>query len=332
MTTLYIREQGTSIQKHSERLLISKSRQILLEIPMDNIDGVAVIGNIQMTTPALHALMRRGINISYFSFSGNYLGSMTSDTSKNIFLRLAQYDFYRDADKRMKLARKIIINKIKNQLQLMESFRWEPGEKEYLESIQSMKTLIKRAQDMATISELMGVEGKASNIYFKTYGKMFKCKCEFHGRNKRPPRDPINVIISLGYTFLTKEVSSALEAESFEMYLGFLHGIRYGRKSLPLDMVEEFRQPIIDRMTLKLFNKRMIQEFDFTLEGDVPTLSEEGFRKFCREFERWMSESDISGEGVGYRGLIQRQAKRLKAAVQKKEGYDPYCLRKKHYI
>ena len=110
------------------------------------------------------------------------------------------------------------------------------------------------------------------------------------------------------------------------MYLGFLHGIRYGRKSLALDLVEEFRQPVIDRMALKLFNKHMIQEYDFTFEEDAVLLNEEGFRKFCKEFERWMSDKDVSGMNLGYRGLIREQAKSLKTAIQKKGVYIPFCL------
>ena len=95
-----------------------------------------------------------------------------------------------------------------------------------------MMLKVPKAEDT---SRLMGLEGMASSLYFRALGRMFKCEFSFDGRNRRPPRDPINVMISLGYTFLTREVSNALEGESFEMYLGFLHGIRYGRKSLPLD-------------------------------------------------------------------------------------------------
>lgn len=330
MTVLYVKEQGAIIQKQSERILISKNRKNLLELPLDNIEGITVIGNIQITAPSIRSLMEKGIDISYFSFSGKYLGSTTSDSSKNIFLRLAQYNLYQDLNQRTALAKKIVLNKISNQIQLLHSHRWENDHASIQEDLKQLELLLQKAGLAGTSNELMGFEGKASNIYFQDYGKMFKCNCQFSGRNRRPPRDPINVIISLGYTFLTKEVSLALESESFEMYLGFLHGIRYGRKSLPLDIVEEFRQPIVDRMVLKLFNKRMIQEFDFSTENSFIHLNEEGFQKFCREFERWMTDPEISGEPLGYRGIIQNQARSLKYALQKKGVYEPYCLKKKN--
>ncbi len=155
---------------------------------------------------------------------------------------------------------------------------------------------------------------------------MFQCEFEFNGRNRRPPKDPINVLISLGYTFLTKEVSSALDAESFEMYLGFLHGIRYGRKSLPLDIVEEFRQPVIDRFVITLCNKSMINKYDFEQEEERIILNESGFQKFCREYEKYISGAG----GINYRSLIRKQVQNLKAAVMEKREYVPYRMEENH--
>ena len=159
---------------------------------------------------------------------------------------------------------------------------------------------------------------------------MFCCDFKFHGRNRRPPRDPINVIISLGYTFLTKEICSALESESFEPYLGFLHGIRYGRKSLALDIVEEFRQPVIDRMALKMFNKRMLSKYDFENEDDRVILNTDGFRKFCTEYEKWMAGKENGEREAGFRGIIHRQAASLKQCIQKGTAYVPFSLEAEH--
>ncbi len=131
-------------------------------------------------------------------------------------------------------------------------------------------------------------------------------------------------MISLGYTFLTKEVNNALDAESFEMYLGFLHGIRYGRKSLALDMVEEFRQPVVDRLVIRLFNKRMITEYDFSAEEDQILLNEDGFQKFCREFERWMTDKSFSEGEMSFRSRIREQVSLLKKAVQTGADYVPF--------
>ena len=175
-------------------------------------------------------------------------------------------------------------NKIGNQLNIIENHRWEDYP-QWRDDAAQIRRLKDKVSDAETANELLGIEGMSSNIYFRSFGHMFHCDFEFRGRNRRPPKDPINVIISLGYTFLTKEICSALEAESFEPYLGFLHGIRYGRKSLALDIIEEFRQPVVDRMALKMFNKRMLSNYDFETEDDCVILNTDGFRKFCSEYE-----------------------------------------------
>ena len=204
----------------------------------------------------------------------------------------------------------------------MKHHRWTKSDHNWKNDIAQMERLLEKLPQKETSNEVLGVEGMCSNIYFGAYGKMFHCDFQFHGRNRRPPKDPINILISLGYTFLTKEVSSALDAESFEMYLGFLHGIRYGRKSLSLDIVEEFRQPVVDRFVLQVCNKRMINQFDFDVEDDRILLNEDGFKKFCFEFERWMTGSN----GMNYRSQIKKQAAKLKTAILRKETYRPFCM------
>jgi len=155
------------------------------------------------------------IYISFFTYSGKYIGHMAADSSKNIFLRMLQNECYRNVDFRMETAKTIIRNKIRNQQALIKDYRWDTN---YLwqEDIESLTRLIGKLQEKDTTNAIMGIEGAASNIYFKSYAQMFKSEIIFPGRSRRPPRDPINVILSLGYTLLTREVESSLEAESFE--------------------------------------------------------------------------------------------------------------------
>lgn len=322
MSVLYIKEQGSCIQKKSERIAVTKGSQTLLEVPAVNVENIAVFGNVQITTQALHMLLEQGVNINYFSFSGKYLGQTGADLSKNIFLRFAQYEIYNLLPERLKLAKKIVSNKINNQIYFIKHHRWTNSDYNWKNDIGQMERLLKKLPQKETSNEILGVEGMCSNIYFGAYGKMFHCDFQFDGRNRRPPKDPINVLISLGYTFLTKEVSSALDAESFEMYLGFLHGIRYGRKSLPLDIVEEFRQPVVDRFVVNVCNKRMINKFDFDVEDGKILLNESGFKKFCYEFERWMTGSN----GINYRSHVKKQVAKLKTAILQKEPYIPFSM------
>ena len=287
MAVIYIKEQGTLVQKNGGRIVVSKTAQPLLEFPISNIDGIALMGNVQVTAQALHFLLQQGIDISHYTYGGQYLGQTAAESSKNIFLRFSQYELYNNEKKRLDFARTIVSNKIGNQLNIIENHRWEDYP-QWRDDAAQIRRLKDKVSDAETANELLGIEGMSSNIYFGSFGHMFHCDFEFRGRNRRPPKDPINVIISLGYTFLTKEICSALEAESFEPYLGFLHGIRYGRKSLALDIIEEFRQPVVDRMALKMFNKRMLSNYDFEMEDDRVILNTDGFRKFYFEYEKWM--------------------------------------------
>jgi len=302
--------------------MVTKGKMTLLEIPISNVENIAIFGNVQVTTQALHMLLEQGISVSFFSFSGKYLGQTSSDSSKNIFLRFAQYELYNHLSQRLEIAKVIVRNKVNNQIYLIKHHQWKDSDHNWKNDINQMRKLLDSLQQKGTSNEILGVEGMCSNIYFGAYGKMFYCDFQFDGRNRRPPRDPINVLISLGYTFLTKEVSSALDAESFEMYLGFLHGIRYGRKSLPLDIVEEFRQPVVDRFVLNVCNKRMINKFDFDADGDRILLNEEGFKKFCYEFESWMT----GAQGLNFRNQIKKQVSLLKTAILQKEPYVPFGM------
>lgn len=316
MAAIYIREYGVMVTKEDERIVLTQRGQKLLDRPVISVDSLALFGTVQMSAQAAILLMEKGIDVSYFTFGGKYLGHLSSDSSKNIFLRMAQTDCYHDSGYRGSLAATIIKNKILNQMQCIRKYEWDGIDYDWKADVKSMKDILERLSDKTEVNSIMGIEGMASNIYFRSYAQMFRCRISFPGRNRRPPKDPINIALSLAYTMLTREVEAALEAESFELGLGFMHGIRYGRKSLALDMVEEFRQPMADRMVLQMFNKQMLSAYEFeTIMDAPPRLTQEGFKIFFREYEKWMKE---------FRPRIRRQASVLKEAIRKKEAYVPY--------
>lgn len=325
MAVLYIKEQGAYVQKQGECITVTKGGKQLFKIPLIKIDNISLIGNVQITSQALQILLKKGIDVHFFSYSGEYLGRMAAESSKNIFLRFEQYGFYLQMNRRLDMAKIIIDNKIHNQMNLIRRHRWNNSDYDWKRDVAKMEYYLSLLPEKNTSNEILGIEGICSNIYFSAFGHMLKCDFTFSGRNRRPPKDPVNVLISLTYTFLTKEVSSALDAESFEAYLGFLHGIRYGRKSLALDMMEEFRQPVADRLVMLLFNKRIIGKYDFDYpENDKIILNEEGFRKFCVEYEKWMDGRNTASGEKSFRRIIQNQANKLKKAIMQKKDYVPY--------
>ena len=314
---------------------MTKNGQHLLDIPVFQVDNVAVIGNVQISTQALHMLITHGVDVSYFTLSGRYLGLTAAESAKNIFLRFEQYRCYMDESARMKIARSIVDGKIQNQIRMIQDYRWTGIDHDWHADIERMEQIRQTIPDRNDSMELMGTEGICSQIYFGAFGAMLKCHFQkesynFKGRNRRPPRDSVNVILSLAYTFLTREACSILEAESFEPYLGFLHGIRYGRKSLALDLVEEFRQPAVDRLVLMLFNKSMLSSFDFDSGTDGRViLNEEGYKTFCCEYERWISGRNSAAGESSFRNRIRQQAAALRRTIEKGEPYIPYQLHEK---
>lgn len=223
----------------------------------------------------------------------------------------------------MEYARNIVRNKINNQIAVIKKHRWSGIEYNWKVDVSDMKKLEASLQQKKTNQEIMGVEGMCSNIYFRCFRYMLKCEINFDGRNRRPPKDPVNAILSLAYTFLTKDMCTLIDSESFESYLGFLHGIRYGRKSLALDLIEEWRQPAVDRLVLLLFNKHILTKYDFSDdEGDGIVLNEDGFRKFCLEYERWMNGNNCNGKS--FRTMMKQQVAVLKKSLENGEIYKPY--------
>lgn len=332
MSVLYLKEQGAIVRKQGERVIVSKNTETLLDIPVFQVENIALFGNVQLTSQAMHMLMEKGVDISHFTYSGKYLGHTAAEASRNIFLRFEQYGYYIDLEKRLRMARQIVANKIDNQITIIRNHRFD-NDYDWKADVSRMNELSKTLPDKATSNEILGVEGMCSQIYFRSFGQMIKGDFEFHGRNRRPPKDPINAVISLAYTFLTKEVMSSLDAESFETYLGFLHGIRYGRKSLALDMVEEFRQPAVDRLVMLLFGKRMLGQLDFGFpeDGGV-TLTDDGFKKFCKEYERWMTGANSSAGENSFRLRIREQTAELKKAISQGIDYKPYNWQEHNHV
>jgi CRISPR-associated protein Cas1 len=322
MPAAYIREQGSYIRLKNGKMAVTKGNSTLMEMPLFLLENISVFGNIQISTQAMTKFLQSGIHVSFFTRSGKYIGQACSGESKNIFLRLSQYEYYLDTGKRTEMAKRITENKINNQLAVIHHYRWTGNSYDWKADVEKIEEYKKSLAQKDQINAIMGVEGICSNIYFGCYGQMFKSEIQFRTRNRRPPKDPVNAVLSLVYSFLLKDLCTILETESFEMYLGFLHGVRYGRKSLSLDFIEEFRQPAGDRLVLYLFNKRILKQEDFNEENGGIFLTEVGFRKFCTEYEKWISKE--VEEGKNYREI---QSGKLKKAIQYREDYVPYQMR-----
>jgi len=327
---LYVNEQGTSLRKASKRLLVAKNGQTLQAVRLHEVERVVLFGNIQVTTPAAATLLDAGVEVSFLSQYGRFRGRLAPTDSKNVPLRLAQFRRYEDRDFRLTLARQIVAAKIRNGRALLLRYGRNHPEVDLTAAVGQLDAALKALPGQTAIPELMGTEGQAAAAYFRAYGQMFRRELQFSTRNRRPPRDPINSLLSLGYTLLTSEAAGAVAAHGLDMHIGYFHEVEYGRPSLALDLVEEFRQPLIDRFTLNLANKRVLTEPDFEDRGEEGVfLHSEPRKRFFAFYERLMTASfkeRSSREEVTFRTLLQRQTRRLVQAILERTEYQPFRL------
>jgi len=327
MTTLYLSEQGAIITKRSRRLQVSKDSKIILDLPAAKVDKVFIFGNIQVTTQALALLLDQGIDVSFLTLRGRLRGRLSSSMSKNIFLRLAHYERWQDPDYKRAICRSIISAKLINMKQVLKDYLSNyPGEK-FDSALKTITSSLVQISSKPDIKGMVGLEGASSGAYFSAFGQMFRKELQFKKRLKHPSPDPINALLSLGYVMITNEIAALLEATAFDPFLGFLHGVKYGRKSLALDLVEQFRQPVIDKFTLKLANLNVFSGKDFQkIPGEGVHLTDERFKVYLDLYEKRINEENVAYDSkeISWRSVFQIQVQKMHDSILEGKEYQPY--------
>ena len=332
MTFLYLTEQGAVLKKTGQRLIVEKDDQKLLDIPAAKVEGVMIFGNVQFTTQAVQLLLRQGVELAMFSRSGRLLGQLTDPATKNIDLRKAQFARHDDADFVLVLARSLVNAKLSNCLEFTRQFGHNHPDTILTEEIGQLDALLLRIDQAVELPALLGMEGSGARVYFQAFAKMVRHGFEFGGRRKRPATDPVNALLSLGYTLVYNEIASLLDGMGFDPYLGYYHQPRHGHATLASDLVEEFRTPMVDRFTLKIVNNRVFQEGDFYLHrpsGGI-YLRDTARKKYFAAYEQFITQPTACSEGeteTTFRKLFRRQAERLKRAVVDNAPYQPFAFR-----
>ncbi len=338
MATLYLVEQNTVLRKSSKRLTLCRKSpkgrkspgvrvsDILLELPCEDIDQVMLFGNIQVTTQALQQLLRHGIEMAIFTASGKLLGQLTPPKTRNIDLRIAQFEKYHDQDFVLAISRAFVTAKLGNALTMLRQHSWNHPDLFADGEMAKFERLLQNVNTAKDLAELRGVEGSSSAIYFRLFERVLNPPWKFPKRSRRPPQDPVNAILSFGYVVVGAELQSLLDGIGFDPYLGFYHTIRYGRPGLALDMLEEFRHCLVDRLALNMFNKLILNENDFyspARGGVLMNLS--GKKKFFKQYEKMLGEfAGVSRPATGaktYRNVFQQQIYLLANCLQKGTPY-----------
>jgi len=328
---LYVTEPGSMVGIDGGRLTVSKHREPLASVRLIDVLHVCAYGNVQVSAQAMRSLFERDIDVFHFSYGGWLLGLTTGLPSKNVMLRIRQTTAA--ARGQLDAPRRMIGGKIRNCRVLLRRNGGEPVAR----TVGQLAELARRAEQAAGAAELLGIEGVAARLYFDAFPQLVTRAAELPGpgfsglRNRRPPTDVINCLLSYCYGMLTKEILAACLAVGFDPYIGLFHRPRFGRPALALDLAEEFRPLLADSTVLTLINNREVGASDFLVRAGAVTLTASGRKAVIRAWERRMTTQlrhPMFDYAVSYRRAVELQARILAAhLIGELPQYEPLVTR-----
>lgn len=289
MGTLYITQEDSFIGKTDERLTVRANKQTLLDVPLIKVEGVVILGRATVSPAVVMELLERRIALSFLTATGRYLGRLEPELTKNILVRAAQWQTTNHSEPALQIVRGFIRGKLKNYRNTFLRGQREFPELPLQKAIAQLEQAIAPLDTTQTIDSLRGLEGSGSAAYFGSFNQLIRVEgFQFTHRNRRPPTDPVNALLSLGYALLRHDVQSAVNLVGFDPYRGYLHTERYGRPSLALDLMEEFRPLVVDAVVLSGLNRRVLSPQDFVTEplSGAVSLTPDGLRAFLRLYEQ----------------------------------------------
>jgi CRISPR-associated protein Cas1 len=333
MPNLYVTEQGARLERDHGRILVSKDGQVLLDVPALKVSEVVLVGRVGVTTPALQLLLERDIGLVLLSSSGEFLGRLSSDRKSNTDLKRLQYQREQEPGFCLQVAQGVVQGKLWNSRVRCLRMAAASGNPVAQRAAQRLEKLLEALPGAATLGAVRTLEAQGARAYFTGLRAHLRPGWEFPSRQRRPPPDPVNTLLSVTYTMLTEAVYSATVLAGLDPYCGFYHAERWGRPALVLDLMEEFRPLVADSVVLTLVNKRMLSPRDFRpgpTERPV-ILDLEGYQTVLRAFgERLRTGVTIPRlkRRTTYQRLLEFQARGLAAAIEgRRPGYEPFRSR-----
>ena len=330
---LYVQAQGAMVAKAGEVLEIRQREEKLATARLLETSQVCLFGSVMVTAGALHELLERGIPVCHFSHGGWFYGLTHGFSHKNVQLRLDQFRIAESPSRSIAIARQMIGGKVRNCRTLLR----RNHEGDISAALDELARLLDLVESATSAETLLAMEGAAAKTYFAHFGGMLKAKgdgavsFDFSARNRRPPVDPVNALLSFLYAILAKDTMVTLQSVGFDPMLGFFHKPRYGRPSLALDLMEEFRPIIVDSAVISLINNKEVVPSDFVRRAGAVAMNGDGRKKVLGAYERRMSTEvahPIFGYTVSYRRVIEIQARLLSRHVMGEiPTYQPFCTR-----
>lgn len=298
LNTLYVTTPDAYLSKDGLNIVVSVNQQEIFRVPSVNIEGIVTFGYMGASPGLMKLCSDNGISLTFLSPNGRFVSRVQGETRGNVLLRKAQYALADDESWSLHVAQIMVAAKIQNYRNVLRRYMRDYGEAEEVVRAVNVLDDNKRYALVATDkAQLMGFEGMASNAYFEVLPHLILCQKDsfpFNGRNRRPPKDAVNAMLSLAYTLIANDMTAALETVGLDPYVGFLHSLRPGRTSLSLDMMEEFRAYLGDRFVLSLINKRQVAPHDFLSQGENGVvMTDKGRKTFLTAWQNRKRETII---------------------------------------
>lgn len=331
MTAVYITEQGATLTKTDGRIVVRKDRKVLLDIPAFKVKQVVIFGNAHLTTPAVDFCLKSGIDVAYLSSRGKYRGRLQPEFCKDAGLRQAQYRRSLESEFCLEVAHRIVSGKIRNSLTFCR--RQERRRDREIDSpLQAIERSLHQVALARDLDSTRGYEGIASTAHYRILRDCLKGSWRFEARIARPPTDPINILLSLGYTLLYNNVYGAINIVGLDPYQGFFHQTRHGHATLASDLMEEFRAIIVDSIVLYAINRDVLTPQDFSgKEGEAPHLSQEGLEKFLGLYANRINAEVIYPQQkvrTSYLRCLELQVRYFaRVILGENKGYTPFKVR-----
>ncbi|MBI2190413.1 MAG: CRISPR-associated endonuclease Cas1 [Planctomycetes bacterium] len=344
MPTLYVTQPGATVRTSGGTLLVTAEidpdgkegpkplkRQTLLEVEPHRVEAIVLVGHSHITSDALHLCLEKDIPVALLSSRGKCLGRLTPPGDHTVQLRIRQYQAAADPQTAFHRGRNVVSAKVANAAEVLRTIQSNDAANPNLSpAIAELKRIRGDVQSCESVERLLGLEGAAAHEYFSAYGPSFRTEITFTTRQRRPPPDPANALLSFGYVILGNLIQGALDARGFESAIGFFHQVQPGRASLALDLLEELRHPVVDRFVLRGCNLRIFQPDMFEPDAENPggvRLTRDGLKTFFSEWEKHLLRPlrcASSNEDLAVLPLVRRQVDGLAADLQGNKPYVPF--------
>jgi len=283
LNTLYVTTPDSYLSKDGLNVVVSVQQKEVFRIPIINIEGIVTFGYMGASPGLMKLCADNGVSLTFLSPQGKFIARVQGPTRGNVLLRTEQYRLADNEDFALHISKLFIGGKIQNYRNILRRYERDYGSNDDVASaVQKLEVRKRDLQRVQDLNQLRGIEGDAASVYFDVFPYLIlnqKSDFPFNGRNRRPPKDAVNAMLSFVYTLIANDVAAALETVGLDPYVGFLHALRPGRTSLALDVMEELRAYLGDRLVLSLINRRQVNVKDFLFQGDESVIMTDSCRK-----------------------------------------------------